>query len=258
MVRSLSFVLAAVLVAPAVAPNVFSQAPESSNSAIVLHRRFGACELVQKGTLLSEDGYALVRLDGVSESIYSPELGSDDFIGDPVGAPQNLTKLARKSGFRMKAASDAELSKLPKVLGSPGTASDCSSVEEALQRVERDGAERRQRLQSKVFQAGSNGVSQPEAISTPQPKVESRNANPSLQPAQPTPKAKAKLQGTAILSCIVAINGDVEQVKVVRSLSGDLDKKALETVATWKFRPARKNGLPVPVEIHAEVNFNLY
>jgi hypothetical protein len=65
-------------------PNGLSHTSKSSNSAIVLHRRFGACELVQKGTLLSEGGYPLVRLDGVSEPIYSPELSSDDFIGEPL------------------------------------------------------------------------------------------------------------------------------------------------------------------------------
>jgi TonB family protein len=37
-----------------------------------------------------------------------------------------------------------------------------------------------------------------------------------------------------------------------------LDEKALETVRTYKFKPAKKNGKPVAVPIAIEVNFHLY
>jgi TonB family protein len=256
MLRPLSLALAAGLTTLAFAQTGLAQTIGSSSSAIVLHRRFGSCELVQKGMLLAGDQYASVRLDGVSEPIYSPELGDGDFIGFRVDMQQDLAKLARKSGFRMKPASDA-LGQLPNVLRLAG-ASSCPSLEEALQSAERDRTERRQRLQSKLFQAGSGGVSSPIAVATPQPKAEVQSTSSSLQPAQAAAKAKVKFQGTAILSCVVAINGDVEQIKVIRSLSQDLDKKAVETVASWKFRPARKNGLPVPVETNVQIHFDLY
>ena len=61
-----------------------------------------------------------------------------------------------------------------------------------------------------------------------------------------------------MLSAVVTTSGDVEQVKVIRSLSSELDKKAEQAVTGWKFHPARKNGLPVPVLINIEINFHLY
>jgi outer membrane biosynthesis protein TonB len=45
---------------------------------------------------------------------------------------------------------------------------------------------------------------------------------------------------------------------VVRSLGMGLDEKALEAVSRYRFKPALKNGKPVPAIITVEVNFRLY
>jgi TonB family protein len=37
-----------------------------------------------------------------------------------------------------------------------------------------------------------------------------------------------------------------------------LDQKALEAVRKYRFKPAMKAGVPVPVMITVEVNFRLY
>jgi len=37
-----------------------------------------------------------------------------------------------------------------------------------------------------------------------------------------------------------------------------LDAKAIEAVKRYKFKPAMKNGTPVPVMISVQVNFRLY
>jgi TonB family protein len=58
-----------------------------------------------------------------------------------------------------------------------------------------------------------------------------------------------------ILAAVVEKNG---QVKVVRSVSDNLDNKAIEAVKKWKFSPATKDGLPVSVWIDIEVKFRLY
>ena len=44
----------------------------------------------------------------------------------------------------------------------------------------------------------------------------------------------------------------------MRSLGLGLDEKALDAVRTWRFEPARKDGVPVAVQINVEVNFRLY
>jgi protein TonB len=49
-----------------------------------------------------------------------------------------------------------------------------------------------------------------------------------------------------------------QNVHVERALGMGLDEKAIEAVRQYRFRPAMKNGVPVPVEIKVEVNFRLY
>ena len=68
---------------------------------------------------------------------------------------------------------------------------------------------------------------------------------------------KAQLQGTVILFIVVDENGDPRNLKVIRSLGMGLDRKAMEAVNQWKFRPGMKDGNPVPVQATIEVNFRL-
>ena len=52
--------------------------------------------------------------------------------------------------------------------------------------------------------------------------------------------------------------GNVTDCRVVRPLGLGLDEKAMETVRTWKFKPALRNGTPVPVRVMVEVSFRLF
>ena len=69
---------------------------------------------------------------------------------------------------------------------------------------------------------------------------------------------KAKFQGVVVLSIIVDMQGNVSDVHVVRRLGLGLDEKAEDTVKTWKFKPAMRNGVPVPVRVMVEVSFRLF
>jgi len=69
---------------------------------------------------------------------------------------------------------------------------------------------------------------------------------------------KAKLQGTVTLAIIVDVDGAVHDVHVVKPVGMGLDEKAAETVSTWKFKPAKRNGVPVPVRVLVEVTFRLF
>ena len=69
---------------------------------------------------------------------------------------------------------------------------------------------------------------------------------------------KAKYQGTVVLMIVVDAKGDVTDCKVVRPLGLGLDEKATEKVRTWKFKPALRNMLPVPVRVIVEVSFRLF
>ncbi|MGD0520687.1 MAG: energy transducer TonB [Terracidiphilus sp.] len=69
---------------------------------------------------------------------------------------------------------------------------------------------------------------------------------------------RAKYSGICLISLIVDTQGMPQNVHVERALGMGLDEKAIEAVRQYRFRPAMKNGVPVPVEIKVEVNFRLY
>ena len=95
-----------------------------------------------------------------------------------------------------------------------------------------------------VYSVGG-GVSEPIPIYKP-------------DPAYSEEARKAKYQGTVVLWIIVDASGVVTDCRVVKPLGLGLDEKAVETVRTWKFKPAMRNGTPVPVRVMVEVSFRLF
>lgn len=68
---------------------------------------------------------------------------------------------------------------------------------------------------------------------------------------------RAGIDGSVLLSIVIAPDGTVRDVKVMRRLSYGLDEKAVEAVTQWRFKPATKDGSPVAVMVNVEVNFRL-
>jgi len=95
-----------------------------------------------------------------------------------------------------------------------------------------------------IYRVGG-GVSAPRGIYTPDPQF-SEEAR------------KAKHQGTVLLTVIIGPDGRPHDIKIARSLGMGLDQQAIQAVRTWKFEPAKKNGVPVAVIVSIEVNFRLY
>ena len=95
-----------------------------------------------------------------------------------------------------------------------------------------------------VYHVGG-GVSAPRPIFAPDPDY-SEEAR------------KAKYQGTVVLWVIVGPDGRPRDIRVYRSLGMGLDEKAIERIRTWRFEPARKDGIPVAVQVNIEVSFRLY
>jgi len=77
-------------------------------------------------------------------------------------------------------------------------------------------------------------------------------------PAYSEEARKAKYQGLVSLWIVVDAQGNVSDCRVVKPLGLGLDEKAVETVRTWKFKPAMRNGVPVPVRVGVEVFFRLF
>lgn len=70
---------------------------------------------------------------------------------------------------------------------------------------------------------------------------------------------KKKYQGVVVLKVVVGADGRVHNPQVARSLGMGLDEKALESIKSWRFEPARaKDGRAVDAIASIEVNFRLY
>ncbi|HEY2168654.1 MAG TPA: energy transducer TonB [Candidatus Angelobacter sp.] len=67
-----------------------------------------------------------------------------------------------------------------------------------------------------------------------------------------------KYRGIVLVSIVVASDGRVHNVRLLRALGMGLDEIARDTVQTWRFRPATHNKEPVAVEMNIEVAFNIY
>lgn len=67
-----------------------------------------------------------------------------------------------------------------------------------------------------------------------------------------------RIQGSLVLQVVISREGVPEKIVVVKRLSYGLDRKAIEAVRQWKFKPARdRDGNPLPVIVPVEVTFRL-
>lgn len=78
----------------------------------------------------------------------------------------------------------------------------------------------------------------------------------------PTPRyteaARAnQTQGSVTLRVLVGADGDVKQVKIVRGLPDGLTEQAIEAARQAKFKPAMKDGKPVPYWVVLQMEFNI-
>lgn len=78
------------------------------------------------------------------------------------------------------------------------------------------------------------------------------------EPPYPEEARRAQLQGVTVLLVIVGIDGKASQVSVLKPLGFGLDQNAIDAVRTWKFKPAIKKGVPVPMRVTVEVTFRLF
>jgi TonB family protein len=97
----------------------------------------------------------------------------------------------------------------------------------------------------KVFRATDKKVTPPVPIYKPDPPY--------------TKEAKAaKVQGVVTLWIVVGVDGTVTDAKVVQAFNKGLTENAVNTVKTWKFKPAMKAGKPVPCKVMVEVSFKIF
>lgn len=77
------------------------------------------------------------------------------------------------------------------------------------------------------------------------------------EPRYLEPARRARVQGVVELDLAVDASGRVVRVDVLRALPLGLTEEAERAVRLWRFRPAERNGQPVPVRFSVIVNFTL-
>lgn len=96
-----------------------------------------------------------------------------------------------------------------------------------------------------VFQAGRDGVSFPPCTYMPNP--------PHSDGAR-----KAGISGVIRVEALVTTEGKLTDMRILSGLPGGLNKNALDTLKTWRCKPATRHGKPIPVVVPFEINFRLY
>lgn len=87
---------------------------------------------------------------------------------------------------------------------------------------------------------------------TTAPVIESR-----VEPVYPEEYRRARVSGIVVLEVAISQAGTVENVGVLKSLAPGLDMAAVNAVRQWKFKPALRDGRPVPVLFNVTINFRL-
>lgn len=67
--------------------------------------------------------------------------------------------------------------------------------------------------------------------------------------------SRARVSGTILLSFVVTTTGEVSSIYVLKRLPLGLTRDLVNTVRTWKFKPAIKDGKPIAVRTQFEVTY---
>jgi len=78
-----------------------------------------------------------------------------------------------------------------------------------------------------------------------------------VEPVYPEAARKGRLEGDVALEAIITPEGEIEEVRVLKSAGALLDSSARTAVERWKYRPATLNGRAVRVLLTVTISFRL-
>jgi TonB family protein len=67
------------------------------------------------------------------------------------------------------------------------------------------------------------------------------------------PAARELPGGAVVLDTVIQDNGVPKVLRVVRSLSWEMDEAAIAALEQWRFTPAERDGAPVKVRMNVEM-----
>jgi len=104
--------------------------------------------------------------------------------------------------------------------------------------------------------------SAPDVKPSPAPVAAAVRETPVIVTNKPIPQytdeaKKLRVQGNVVLEVTFATNGTIEIVRIVQGLGHGLDEQAERAAKRIQFKPATKNGAPVPVTTEIDIQFEL-
>jgi protein TonB len=78
-----------------------------------------------------------------------------------------------------------------------------------------------------------------------------------VEPEYPALAVKAHIQGVVILEATVGEDGDVQDVRVLRSVNPLIDREAERALRQWRYSPVVLNGTRVPFVLTVTLSFSL-
>jgi periplasmic protein TonB len=85
------------------------------------------------------------------------------------------------------------------------------------------------------------------------PPVPLHKVDPKYLPAAISERIEGKVQITGVIRA----NGRVDLLRILKGVDPRLDRSAEEALLKWEFAPAERNGVPVEVDLVAEIPFLL-
>ena len=95
-----------------------------------------------------------------------------------------------------------------------------------------------------------------------EPRILTANITPPalirrVEPSYPHVAARLRISGMVVLEAVISKEGDVENLRILRSDNALLEAAAKEAVLKWKYKPALLNGRPVKVYFTVTCKFHL-
>lgn len=95
-----------------------------------------------------------------------------------------------------------------------------------------------------TFRVG-RGVSAPEVVKEVEPSYTEQDRH-------------RQIEGVVVLAAVIGTDGVAHQIHVIQPLTAGSEDQAVLALQQWRFRPAMKDGQPVPVQSNFEINFRLH
>lgn len=99
------------------------------------------------------------------------------------------------------------------------------------------------------------------AVFSPKARAEDGSEPPvpvrTVSPAYPEELRRAGINGIVTVSCTIDEKGNVVDAKVVKATNPAFSSPALEALSHWKFKPAKKAGMAVPIKVSFPIQFKM-